>query len=99
MYMKIAGIIIIIVGGCVTLLFALVSWDGSPGLTPEIIKDSKHGLNNGAVHMVGCRVLPEAVAPKVILPPVVKTYVSLPCATEVPPPLAAIEHEKIRESR
>jgi hypothetical protein len=91
--MKNKGIIgITLVSGSVILL-ALV-FRSEADLTSEIVKDSKYAIDNKAVHMVGCRALPETDVPRIILPPVVKTFVSLPCATEVPPPVEAIEYRK-----
>ena len=88
---KIIGITIV---ASAAIFLAFSSWSDSSGLTSDIVSESKYAMENEAVHMVGCKAMPEEVAPKVIFPPVVKTFVSLPCATEVPPPGEAIEHKK-----
>jgi hypothetical protein len=91
--MKMKGIIGFTIAGSVVILLTLASRSESD-LTSDIVKDSKYAMGNEAIHMVGCQALPESETPRIILPPVVKTFVSLPCATEVPPPTEAIEYLK-----
>jgi hypothetical protein len=92
--MKNKWIVGITLSGAAVVFFVLASWTDTSGLTPTVVKESKYAIGNEAVHMVGCLAMPEPVKPKVIFPPVVRTFVSLPCATEVPPPADAIEHRK-----
>lgn len=79
---------------CVAALAFINSWSDQGNMSADIITASGTGIENDPVYMTGCQTHPRPIPPDIVYDPVVKNFVTLPCALEVPPPDAAIEREK-----
>lgn len=79
---------------CLMGLFYLFPWKVSGKLTPELTRESAYAIGNNATLLTGCKVLARSAPRKIIYEPVVKRFINLPCALEVPPPFSAIEFKK-----